>query len=376
MIYGAEAWTLDKETRRALNGANSKMVSAITGRTPHEEATVGKTYDIVAGIRATRLRWLGKILLMNEGRMLQRAVKTLYENPKEGDLLMDAPKTATWEELQKRAEDKKEWALAVRAIKDEIYIRKQGKRKGKKKGRIKKKKKKKVAAAAVGESASSSKSGGRGETRAGEDGDSENEDDSSSDGRWLPRNRAPRNPIRPPIRCYDNFRMSVQASREHYCTPRDDNGPYSAVEVGYPSELEELLTQYADGAGMAGMRPTLYVNVPAAVIQAVVEAHGGIASGRLPPLTTSTASLSAAAASAATATPHSPPSPEPPKVDSDGIEWAVACQPPSDSESETESEVDEMRSSPSSAVHLGAIPPPPPLIEVTMSPIERIQENF
>ena len=57
MIYGAEAWVLDEETKRALNGTNSKMVSAITGRTVHEEAkTEGKTYDVVAGIRATSLR--------------------------------------------------------------------------------------------------------------------------------------------------------------------------------------------------------------------------------------------------------------------------------------------------------------------------------
>ena len=43
-------------TQRALNGANSKMVSQITGREIREEATEGKTYDVVAGIRATRLR--------------------------------------------------------------------------------------------------------------------------------------------------------------------------------------------------------------------------------------------------------------------------------------------------------------------------------
>ena len=108
MTHGAEAWTLDAETTRALNGANSKMVAAITGRTVHEEAKAdGKTYDIVAGIRATRLRWLGKILQMEEGRMLLRATKTLYENPVEGDLLMDAPASGNWLELRKTAKDGK-----------------------------------------------------------------------------------------------------------------------------------------------------------------------------------------------------------------------------------------------------------------------------
>ena len=56
MIYGSEACLLDEATQRALNGANSKMVSQITGREIREEATEGKTYDVVAGIRATRLR--------------------------------------------------------------------------------------------------------------------------------------------------------------------------------------------------------------------------------------------------------------------------------------------------------------------------------
>ena len=48
MIYGSEAWRLTTEVKRAVNGANSKMVAAITGRTIHEEAQKdGKTYDAV-----------------------------------------------------------------------------------------------------------------------------------------------------------------------------------------------------------------------------------------------------------------------------------------------------------------------------------------
>ena len=70
MVYGSEAWRLTTEVKRAINGANSKMVAVITGRTIREEATEGKTYDAVAGIRATRLKWLGCILRMDVGRML------------------------------------------------------------------------------------------------------------------------------------------------------------------------------------------------------------------------------------------------------------------------------------------------------------------
>ena len=103
MCYGSEAWVLDEATRRSLNGANSKMVSVITGRHIREEVSEGKTYDVVAGIRATRMRWLGQILQMNEGRLVHQAVKMMYGNRKEGDMLMDAPKSATWVELKKMA---------------------------------------------------------------------------------------------------------------------------------------------------------------------------------------------------------------------------------------------------------------------------------
>ena len=54
MIYGAEAWRLDDEAKRALNGANSKMVSTITGRTIREEVTADKTHDVVADIRTSQ----------------------------------------------------------------------------------------------------------------------------------------------------------------------------------------------------------------------------------------------------------------------------------------------------------------------------------
>ena len=47
--------------------------------------------------------------------MIHRAVKTLYANRAEGDLLMDAPATSNWEELKKMAfeDDKKEWRRRV-----------------------------------------------------------------------------------------------------------------------------------------------------------------------------------------------------------------------------------------------------------------------
>ena len=39
LTYGSEAWRITAEVAAALNGANARMVSVITGRTPHQEAS-------------------------------------------------------------------------------------------------------------------------------------------------------------------------------------------------------------------------------------------------------------------------------------------------------------------------------------------------
>jgi|SRR5690606_10193456 len=40
----------------------------------------------------------------------------------------------------------------------------------------------------------------------------------------------------PTIICVDGTRLSVQAGRHLCCTPRADRGPYTHVEVGFPSK--------------------------------------------------------------------------------------------------------------------------------------------
>ena len=122
------------------------MVSTITGRTPHEEAKKeGKTYDLVANVRARRLKWLGQILSMNDDRMLKQTVQHMYQHRREGDILEDAPHTDTWEELTTFATKNKgtDWNRLVRAINDQIFIQaaKSKKKKNKGKGRNRKKKK-------------------------------------------------------------------------------------------------------------------------------------------------------------------------------------------------------------------------------------------
>ena len=92
LTYGSEAWYIDEETRRALNGANAGMVSVLTGKTQHQEASKKwRTFDLVAWVQARRLQWLGHILRMGSERKLKQAVFEMFKCRKEVDMLMDAP---------------------------------------------------------------------------------------------------------------------------------------------------------------------------------------------------------------------------------------------------------------------------------------------
>ena len=108
--YGSEAWNLDEKTRAALNGANSRCLSRITGRSIQEEASSrSRTFDLVAAIRRTRARWLGHILRMGPQRMLYRAAIRQHELGSEGNLFMDVPHYLSLPEIIAMAQDRNEW---------------------------------------------------------------------------------------------------------------------------------------------------------------------------------------------------------------------------------------------------------------------------
>lgn len=77
----------------------------------------------------------------------------------------------------------------------------------------------------------------------------------------------------PAVECRDGFRMSVQASTNHYCIPRSDAGPWTHVEVGFPSQVEPMLWEYAEEPG--AWTDSVYPRVPVEVVVAVIEVHGG-----------------------------------------------------------------------------------------------------
>ena len=116
LTYGSEAWRLTTKVCAALNGANSSMVSRITGRTIREEAIEGKTFDLVKWIRARKLQWLGHILRMGTERKIKRAIYVMFKDPQPGDMLMDAPKADSWYELCAYGCDREYWKARVRAL--------------------------------------------------------------------------------------------------------------------------------------------------------------------------------------------------------------------------------------------------------------------
>lgn len=79
----------------------------------------------------------------------------------------------------------------------------------------------------------------------------------------------------PCIVCADGFTMSVQVGLNLYCTPRSNFGPWTAVEIGLPSEVEELLIEYADDP--EDPTDTIYRRVPVELVEQVIEKHGGFA---------------------------------------------------------------------------------------------------
>ena len=123
MTYGSEAWNLTKEVKKKLNGANSQMLSAITGKSYREEAVEATcSFNLLRAIRARRLQWLGHILRLDEDRLLQRAVHHVYNNRCDGDILSDAPRTDSWAELKMWGADREKWRTRVRETRSKVGV--------------------------------------------------------------------------------------------------------------------------------------------------------------------------------------------------------------------------------------------------------------
>ena len=87
-------------------------------------------------------------------------------------------------------------------------------------------------------------------------------------------------------RCKDGFTVSVQAGSRHYCEPRTDVGPWSSLELGFPSERDELIMEYAEDPGSP--THTVYGWVPWNIVYDLFEKHGGLIDGCVLPATSAT----------------------------------------------------------------------------------------
>lgn len=85
------------------------------------------------------------------------------------------------------------------------------------------------------------------------------------------------------VECADGFGMSVQAGTANYSTPRSALGPYTQVEVGFPTSTDYLLEPYFDGdSNHEDLTKGVYAYVPVQVVTNVLAKHGGMISGEVP----------------------------------------------------------------------------------------------
>jgi hypothetical protein len=80
----------------------------------------------------------------------------------------------------------------------------------------------------------------------------------------------------PKVHCMDGTTLSVQVGSGLYCIPRDNNGPYTHVEVGFPSRGFTQLTEYIDGTDDADPCESVYGYVPIEIVEEIIEECGGM----------------------------------------------------------------------------------------------------
>ena len=76
------------------------------------------------------------------------------------------------------------------------------------------------------------------------------------------------------IETNDGFKISVQASEFHYCTPRDNDGPYDSVEAAFPSDddISEIV-EYAEDP--SDLTDTVYAYTPIEAVCDLINRRGG-----------------------------------------------------------------------------------------------------
>lgn len=101
--------------------------------------------------------------------------------------------------------------------------------------------------------------------------------DTYSDFVKLLRLETPYIQIRPRIICSDGFSVSIQASCFHYCIPRNNLGPYTHFELGFPSEIVDDWIPYCEGSAESeDPREMVYPRVPIHLIVNELKLRGDV----------------------------------------------------------------------------------------------------
>lgn len=87
--------------------------------------------------------------------------------------------------------------------------------------------------------------------------------------------------IRKAVMCKDGFYISIQGGTEgHYCQPRQHCNYYDEVELGFPSQKDDLIIHWAEDPKEPTR--TVYGYVPIGVVEELIQKHGGIMSILIP----------------------------------------------------------------------------------------------
>ena len=79
--------------------------------------------------------------------------------------------------------------------------------------------------------------------------------------------------FKPRTICPDGFSVSIQANQGAYCTPRDNIGPWTHVELGYPSsEPPKYIWGYAEDTDYK--TSSVYGYVPVVLVRMMLKEHG------------------------------------------------------------------------------------------------------
>ena len=76
--------------------------------------------------------------------------------------------------------------------------------------------------------------------------------------------------VRKSLICRNGQKISIQASNIHYCTPQNNEGPWTHFELGYLNQLGyDFLIEYAED--------TVFSYVPKEKVLQLIELNGGAA---------------------------------------------------------------------------------------------------